>query len=70
MAARAWNQRLAPTSSSQFAQASALPVSAAPPRATNSPTFALLAVCQLPLEDEIAQVAAQTTTIKTAMIKP
>ena len=40
---------VAPTSSSQLAQASAPPVSTAPPSATNSPVLALLAVCQLPL---------------------
>ncbi len=39
---------VAPTSRSQFAQASAPPVSTAPPRATKRPVFALLAVCQLP----------------------
>lgn len=44
--------------------------SAAPPSATKTPTFALLAVCQLPLDDEIAHVAAQMTTIRTAVTRP
>lgn len=47
--------KVAPTSSSQFAQASAPPVSAAPPSATKRPTLALLAVCQLRCADPVAQ---------------
>ena len=46
-------------SSSQFAQASAAPVSMAPPIDTKQPTFAFWAACQLPELDAIAQVVAE-----------
>ncbi len=46
--------KVVPTSS-QFAQASAPPVSAGPPSATNRPTLALLAACQLRCADPAAQ---------------
>lgn len=61
---------VAPTSRSQLAQATAPPVSTAPPRATKRPDFALLAVCQLPWAEPMAPVAMQMTTMRTATINP
>lgn len=57
-------------SSSQLAQASATPVSTAPPMATKQPSFAFWAVCQLPELEAIAQVVAEMTSISTATISP
>ena len=45
------SHRDAPTSSSQFAHASAPPVRTAPNKAQSRPAFALVAVCQLPFAD-------------------
>ena len=45
-------------------------MSAAPAHATKSPVLALPALCQLPCAELIAQVAAQSTTISTAVMRP
>ena len=57
-------------SSSQFAQASAAPVRAAPPMRDEAAELRLLGGVPTAELDAIAQVVAETTSMSTATIRP